>query len=111
MTHYHYPNMINPFDQLDAQSIESRLAQVSTSELADTHNPLDADKLPPYYCPACKEYKTHNNPYKTGYHCYDCECPTQLVNSCFEPPRHDNTHAIEQLITNATLYALGITNE
>ena len=104
-------NTPNPFDQLDAQSIESRLAQVSTSELADERNPLDADKLPPYYCPNCKEYKDRTNEFKTGYKCPDCECRLSLVNSCFELPQHDDTHAIEQIITNATLYALGITNE
>ena len=34
---------MNPFDSLDAQSLESRLAQVDCDEIAETPNPLDAD--------------------------------------------------------------------
>lgn len=40
--------MSNQFENLDAQSVESRLAQVVSNEtnLIDAANPLDADKFP-----------------------------------------------------------------
>ena len=80
-------NTPNPFDQLDAQSLESRLAQVSTSELADAHNPLDADKLPRYYCPFCERYTDDALKHrKQGPCCVVCMSKLILVNSCFEPP-------------------------
>ena len=104
--------MINPFDQLDAQDPMDRLAQVTTGELADERSPLDADTLPPYYCPICQDYKHNSIKHKRdGLCCCNCGSKLMLVNSCFEPPRHDDTHAMEQLITNATFYALGITND
>jgi len=31
-----------------------------------------------FYCPSCGMPVTHFNPYKTGYHCYYCECPLIL---------------------------------
>lgn len=34
---------MNPFESLDAQSLESRLAQVSSDEVTTQPNPLDAD--------------------------------------------------------------------
>ena len=98
--------MTNPFDQLNAQDETHRLAQVSTSELADAHNPLDADKLPPYYCPNCREYKDRTNEFKTGYKCPDCECRLSLVNSCFEPPHTERL--IDAQAADAWAYSLGI---
>ena len=101
---------MNTFSQLDSQSIESRMAQVASNESnIDNPAPLDADKLPPYYCPVCQEYKWHTNPHKTGYHCYDCECGLKLVNSCFEPPT-THTMDVDFQAEKAWLYAIGITS-
>lgn len=32
-----------------------------------------------YYCNDCQKTITHFNPYKTGFHCYDCEAPLKMT--------------------------------
>ena len=99
--------MINPFDQLDAQDETHRLAHVTTEELTECANPLDADKLPRYYCPFCERYTDDALKHrKQGPCCVVCMSKLMLVNSCFEPPHTERL--IDAQAADAWAYSLGI---